>query len=138
MPHLINHLAAENPFHTTTILQLYFISIQMGDITSGNVFRVDSLYSLASSYITRVLYTFEKEFIYQFKTLLLKNKTKYVCKLSYYRYENRPFFIAIWAWMGLIMRKVSLYIYFDHFYHFKGCWRTSLEMGKFLGNLTIS
>lgn len=81
-------------------------------------------------YISRAIYTFERAFIRKFASFVLTRKQKEPIpnlihrKLSYSNYENRSFYIALWVWIGVVMRK--------------GCWKTALELAKFLGNLELN
>ncbi|KAI8919182.1 transcriptional repressor TCF25-domain-containing protein [Powellomyces hirtus] len=102
-PNTIQQLLHLYPYHIDSLLQLSEIAKHSGDIT------------LAAELVERALFAFERCFHSQF------NITIGICRLSYRRFENRSFHLAVFRHMGYLGRR--------------GCWRTAFEFAKLLLSL---
>ncbi|KAI8849789.1 transcriptional repressor TCF25-domain-containing protein [Chytridium lagenaria] len=78
----------------------------------SEVARHNTNMSVAAEYIERSLYAFERSFHTMF------NPATAFCRLSYLHRENRAFFLALSRQIGFVAKK--------------GCWRTALELTKYL------
>jgi tetratricopeptide (TPR) repeat protein len=105
-PSLIGQLLQSNPYHVDSLLVMSEVLKQSGDITSAAIL------------IERALYAFERTFHSMF------NATLGTCHLSYFRAENRSFYIALFRHIQYVSRK--------------GCWRTAFELNRFLLSLDPS
>ncbi|KAJ3182612.1 hypothetical protein HDU87_007950 [Geranomyces variabilis] len=102
-PNTIQNLLHLYPYHIDSLLQLSEIAKHSGDI------------ALASELIERALFALERSFHSQF------NIATGLCRLSYMRFENRCFHLAIFRHLGYLARR--------------GCWRTAFEFSKLLLSL---
>ncbi|KAI8811014.1 transcriptional repressor TCF25-domain-containing protein [Cladochytrium replicatum] len=97
-PQTIAHLLHMYPSHIDSLLQMSEITRHSGD------------HAMGAELIERALYCCERAFHPMF------NISSGSCRLSYKRFENRSFFLALFRHMVVVARK--------------SCWRTALELNK--------
>ncbi|TPX65631.1 hypothetical protein SpCBS45565_g04994 [Spizellomyces sp. 'palustris'] len=102
-PHTMQTLLHVYPYHIDSLLQLSEVCKHSGDI------------AMAAELVERALFAFERSFHSQF------NIATGTCRVSYMRFENRSFHLAIFRQIGYIARR--------------GCWRTAFEFTKLLLSL---
>ncbi|KND03931.1 uncharacterized protein SPPG_08930 [Spizellomyces punctatus DAOM BR117] len=102
-PHTMQTLLHVYPYHIDSLLQLSEVCKHSGDI------------AMAAELVERALFAFERAFHSQF------NIATGTCRVSYMRFENRSFHLAIFRQIGYIARR--------------GCWRTAFEFAKLLLSL---
>ncbi|KAJ3203740.1 Transcription factor 25 [Dinochytrium kinnereticum] len=96
----------------------------LSNLLRSNPYHIDALLQLsevarhntdmstAAEYIERALYTFERSFHTMF------NPATAFCRLPYTHRQNRAFFLALSRQIGFVQKK--------------GCWRTALELTKYM------
>ncbi|RHZ78146.1 hypothetical protein Glove_167g94 [Diversispora epigaea] len=96
-------LLQKNPYHIDSLLQI------------SDIYKMSDDHAMSSEFIERALYAFEKSFHIKF------NISKGISRLSYNKFENRAFFLALFRQIQSLSRR--------------GCWQTSFEFSKLLLSL---
>ncbi|CAG8665076.1 8378_t:CDS:10 [Dentiscutata erythropus] len=102
-PNTIYALLRDNPYHIDSLLQM------------SEIYKMSSDLVMAQEFLERALYAFERNFHIKF------NITRGTSRMSYKRYENRAFFLALFRHVQSLSRR--------------GCWQTSFEFSKLLLSL---
>eukprot|EP00158_Paraphelidium_tribonemae_P003984 Partr_v1_DN26507_c0_g1_i1_m3892 putative transcription factor 25 (basic helix-loop-helix) len=101
-PEALMQFQAQFAGHAGCQVLLSYISTQTGDA------------NMASEYLARAFFTFEKAFDIKFK--FTSGSTGVSSRLDYFYYENRSFYLALFHHVALLQRR--------------GCWCTAFEVCK--------
>ncbi|KAI9005909.1 transcriptional repressor TCF25-domain-containing protein [Gaertneriomyces semiglobifer] len=102
-PTSVQNLLYLNPYHVDSLLLM------------SEVFKHSGDHAMASEMVERAIFAFEKSF----HTLF--NLATGACRLSYLRFENRAFHLALFKHINYLARR--------------GCWRTAFEFARVLLSL---